>query len=1294
MISIDNFVEFAARAAGRRVPVRPLVFAAALLAATLAPPALASQSDLMFRAPALLVNEGPLPYGYRPGVGDAIHGVATDLDGDGRADIALLASVGYQGYGGTPVEVLYARTYPHVTTVFEPQPVVVKLPADTVDIALAIKLGDANEDGRKDIILSYASGDSILVLLNPGSARYQPGTPAPGTYVKSYAGGASSGLAVGDVNGDGHIDVVVNTAGPSVRALLGDGTGAFTLGPVSGTGVAGTLLADVDGDGHLDLVGPDSLNNVVTFYHGNGDGTFNAGVSLSTALGPNSVAVGDVNGDGIADIVAGCAGSNFASLLRGLGSGVFASSTDYALGQFGVRDVALADLTGDGYPEIIAGCAAMNDAATETNVDFFVNTLVVLRNNTFGGFSAPQGYEAGGTLGDLMVADFDGEGSLDVAASDFNGMHHQYPFSSPYEDDLHTVSVLLNDGSGRLGDGDLVQLDPAELSWAVPGDFDRDGKLDFVTSRAQFNQNFLFHKGNGDGTFADAVEAHPFAFPATYCAAGDINRDGKLDLVVWDNQVAESILGNGDGTFTDGPTISGVVSGSIPVFGAGLVDMNGDGKLDLVVMSGYEVQILLGTGTGAFGSPASYTLPGDPGNGDRGRGFVVDDWNRDGKPDVAVPLVYAPTFGEDLGGVKLFWGNGDGTLTPGALLETGSTFLAITSGDWNRDGKPDLAARRSTSLDTSGPVLTGPVVFLGDGAGGFSAGAPLTGLECQGFWMGSWDVNRDGYPDLLASALNVDAVADTGDGARALTVYLGDGPGGLSRDSDYLFGTTNAPPAVGDFDRDGQPDVMGYERPNGPGTFAYMTLLRGNQPPFPGPPTNLVTSTTPGWQGYSISVGDINRDGIADAVVTGAGIAGDILSVLTGHGDGTFTTASLFAMPDEPNRTAVGDLNHDGIPDVAVATGVSDAVLVLLGNSLGVLSPPTTIVSGLGYEYTDIALADLNRDGNLDIVAASAGASLILVLLGNGDGTFGAPAITVTGTHGPTGIAVGDTNRDGIPDIVMALGSGTSPNSIGVLLGNGDGTFQTIRPYTAGASPYAVALGDFNRDGVPDVAVTLEGGAGARYVAILLGLVGGGFGAATTYPLSALPLNIATADIDGDGILDIVVPGYYPGTQISYLRGLGDGTFAAKVDITVGSNPTNLAIGDFNRDGRPDIATALQGGPTVAVLLSQPSALTGVADPGAPPVPVAVLSQNAPNPFNPDTRIGFSLSHAGPVTLRVYDVRGREVVTLVNATLQAGQHQVVWSGVSATGVPVASGVYFYRLEAPRFKQTRRMVLLK
>jgi hypothetical protein len=364
------------------------------------------------------------------------------------------------------------------------------------------------------------------------------------------------------------------------------------------------------------------------------------------------------------------------------------------------------------------------------------------------------------------------------------------------------------------------------------------------------------------------------------------------------------------------------------------------------------------------------------------------------------------------------------------------------------------------------------------------------------------------------------------------------------------------------------------------------------------------TGTNP----YSIAAGDFKGNGILDLAV--ANSSDGTVSVLLGNGDGTFASAVNYAVGNSPHSVAVGDFNGDGVPDLVAANYGDDTVTVLLGIGDGTFTAQPAIAAG--SLPSAVAVGDFNNDGFLDIAVAdySGGPGSVSILLGNGNGTFQAAMSSSVG-NSPYGIAVADFNGDGLLDVVTA---NSGSNNVSVLLGNGDGTFQAQATYavaSGGSSAWGVAVGDFNADGSPDIAVASSGN-----VSVLMNQGTGLFNPAVGYTAGNTAYAIAVGDFDLDGKADLAVANVNS-QNLSIISGVGDGTFGSPSNSAAGGTPQAVAVGDFNGDGRPDFAAAVTGTSNYAGIYlgeqTESATATGVGVLGSGAQNVAASYSSDPN---------------------------------------------------------------------------------
>lgn len=430
---------------------------------------------------------------------------------------------------------------------------------------------------------------------------------------------------------------------------------------------------------------------------------------------------------------------------------------------------------------------------------------------------------------------------------------------------------------------------------------------------------------------------------------------------------------------------------------------------------------------------------------------------------------------------------------------------------------------------------------------------------------------------------------------------------------------------------------------------------------------------------YAIAVGDFNGDGIADLAVTSKD--NGTVTILLGKGDGTFTPASggPVTVGSAPVALLTGDFNADGNLDLAVVNSDDGTVTILLGNGDGTFTQAANSPITVGTKPRSLAVADFNRDGIADLAVANYGDGTVTILLSNGDGTFRQPAGSpVNAGTTPYSVAAGDFNGDGIPDLAIANGAA---DTVTILLGAGDGTFTQAptSPTTPGFAPTVVAIADFNGDGKADLAVANNGN---NTVTILLGNGDGTFAQAANSPVKVgtSPYSVVVGDFDGDGIADLAVANAsgngpkstYKGT-VTILQGNGDGTFtpAPQSPVPVGNWPISIAAGDFNQDGIPDLAVTNYSSGTVSVLLTAVTETATATEAGISPAGAGQHLIDASYPgdsfYKPSTSATTALN-VQPATPTVIVTPGSSSVT----TAQALQVTIAISGSNGDPTPTGS----------------------
>lgn len=667
----------------------------------------------------------------------------------------------------------------------------------------AFRQADVNNDGRPDIIgIRSPQTNGFEITFLPGT-----GTGGFGAAVNTTITGIDSvtqqQFLVRDFNGDGKLDVVVFgndhiTGQGALGVMFGNGDGTFQAPKITITGTIAfpstetyTVNAgDYNNDGKADIAYVSGSTLRVIF--GKGDGTFTSPLTTTLNTAVLGIASADFNNDKKLDILASSSKGTF--FYAGNGNGTF--QAPITVGTLELTALVPAELNGDGNLDFIAGGPGRGFS-------------VFLGDGT-GHFPTKHSYTTVPTVSSIAVADFNGDGHLDVALLSTIG----HP---PY------ITIYLNSGSGTFTLGKTYNADGTGGGTMMAADLNGDKKIDLAFTNGSGGVTVM--DGNGNGTFKGNYAIQVLS--GNSLTLGNFNADTKPDLFL--PQASQTLLGNGDGTFS-------LVSAHCLLFSATAGDFNKDGKEDVSgiysVNSVNEINVCLGNGKGTFAAD------GQADQGIQHNLVLTGDFNNDGKLDLAA---------SDQNGVSILLGNGNGTFQSGIPTAVSASFPNFALGDFNRDGKLDFATVTSSGLE----------VYLGKGDGTFQN--PIVTSTRQGGFITVADLNKDGIPDVIISNCCV------------LSVMIGKGNGSFNPPVNYGLATTTAA-VVADFNGDGNPDVA-----VGVGGGLVDVFLGNGQGKLLAPPTVFRVGGPRGPVVVDLVTADFNGDKKPDLAVE---IGGAVITLL------------------------------------------------------------------------------------------------------------------------------------------------------------------------------------------------------------------------------------------------------------------------------------------------------------------------------------------------------------------------------------------------------------------------------
>jgi hypothetical protein len=774
----------------------------------------------------------------------------------------------------------------------------------------------------------------------------------------------------------------------------------------------------------------------------------------------------------------------------------------------------------------------------------------------------------------------------------------------------------------------------------VTCDLNGDGCLD-VAVAPYYGDSLSILMGNCDGTFQQPV-TYGGLDSALSLFAIDLENDGFLDLAIIDiHRISVTIyknIGNAfqlDASYRVGSRLSSI----------GCADINNDSYDDIIVADSRAstFTILFNNGSGVFSTRRQIQLIPSIVS------IIADDFNNDGIPDIAA--VGNPGQTDFTLGILI--NNGQGQFSDTSLFISDG-FYTLKAGDFNGDGFDDIAAIRTTD---SVYIYTNN----GNGAFQFSGGFP-TGREARSIAIG--DLNGDGVKDLtVVSHLD----------SRVLT-YFNNGGGTFAVADTYSTPYQPRWVAGGDFNSDGHIDMAVASN----GGKAVSVFTNDDTGKF-----NLPSL-------YDVSVDPImvycaNLDGnqLSDLIVK---TSDNYLAMLINRSGMNFRRTFITGSPLEDNNIIIGDFNGDSIDDFAIIHHPPvDSLTIRIffnagnGNIIG-----ETTINIPNYDSPKYYVSELNGDGIDDIVVGG-NSSNFSVILSNQNGSFEPPVQYYINYGFSNPLLVSDLDSDGYNDIIAGADFLTIFRNIG------SGVFEEESTFAFHSNSLSKIFGfDFDSDSDNDL-IFVNGSSGRIYLLRNNGNMI--FTDAGNFKIVGANAPVISADLDHDGRMDIIL--YLGNYGIAPYLNQGNDTFAIPFRYGTRHYMSHgegmFAAGDINGDGALDIIEP--GYPEfpnkISVMLNKTMVQDVPENPNNNLPYQTSLLINYPNPFNAQTTIRYTLPAASNVSIDIFDITGRKIEMLLSEKQQAGEHSVVWN---ADGKP--SGIYFYRLKAGDISKTEKCILLK